>query len=427
MSIEAELREEYERRERRELSMINALPYVLLGFSTLIALLQPLWDHPVHLPALVGLVLTTLLWVAWFTSLHPHWQDEARLMGLYYTGLLTLSAGLVALTPFYSIFAFIGYVHALRYLGGVWVYVGVVANAMIMAVGHVGGLRNIIDDGEWWLWAVISLVTAVLASTFIYFADISYRHSGRQKQALAELHEANLRLEEALTENAELHAQLVNQARRGGVLDERQRMAAEIHDTLAQSLAGILAQLQAAEQTMGESETPRAHVAAAEDLARSSLVEARRTVQAVKPEVLEAARLPEAISEVVAVWGRRHDVDAALVTTGEPRPLYAEAEIALLRTAQEALANVAKHAEASTVRLTLSYMEEQVTLDVRDDGVGFSPGPPRSQENDDAGFGLLGMRRRLQRLAGWVSVESEPGGGTAVSASVPAAPVGSDA
>jgi len=94
--------------------------------------------------------------------------------------------------------------------------------------------------------------------------------------------------------------------------------------------------------------------------------------------------------------------------------MHPEVEVALLRMAQEALANVAKHASASRVGLTLSYMEDVVTLDVRDDGVGFDLKRPSS------GFGLSAMRHRVHRLSGALFVESEPGGGTAISARVPA-------
>jgi signal transduction histidine kinase len=129
------------------------------------------------------------------------------------------------------------------------------------------------------------------------------------------------------------------------------------------------------------------------------------------------------------------------VATGTERDLPPDIEFALLRTAQEALANVAKHAAATRVGLTLSYMDEEVVLDVRDDGRGFDParsarepayagaaapvpaapvqaGPPHG------GFGLLAMRQRIEDVAGTLEVESEPGAGTAISASVPAPPVG---
>jgi signal transduction histidine kinase len=101
-----------------------------------------------------------------------------------------------------------------------------------------------------------------------------------------------------------------------------------------------------------------------------------------------------------------------------------EVEVALLRTAQEALANVAKHAQATRVGVTLSYMEHQVALDVRDDGAGFDPSTIVGLQRpaDGGGFGLIAMRQRIEGLSGTLQVESEPGGGTGVSACVPATP-----
>ena len=107
-----------------------------------------------------------------------------------------------------------------------------------------------------------------------------------------------------------------------------------------------------------------------------------------------------------------------VTTTGEPVPLHPEIEVALLRTAQEALANVARHAHATRAGVTLSFMGDVVTLDVRDDGVGFEAGEDRGDR--PAGFGLTAMRQRISRVAGTLAIESEPGGGTAISARVPA-------
>jgi signal transduction histidine kinase len=161
------------------------------------------------------------------------------------------------------------------------------------------------------------------------------------------------------------------------------------------------------------------------DLARESLTEARRTVHAVGPSALAEARLPDAIGDVARRWSRVNRVEAVLTTTGDARPMHTDVEVALLRTAQEALANVAKHARAGRVSLTLSYMEDLVTLDVLDDGVGFLPNAKRAGSSADGGFGLAGMRQRVQLLAGRLDVESEPGGGTAITVTVPAIPVGS--
>ena len=423
MSIEAELREEFDRGERNEIAVFNVLPYVLLAVSTLLTMLQPIRGVPVPAPVVLGFATAAILWLLWFHTLHPEWHQNGPLMGLYYTGLMVLAAGLVAVAPFFGFFAFVGYPQAFLYLSGRWRYAGAAATATISAVAYLGGAAEI-TEGAWWEWVAVSAISIALASAFFYFAELTYERNDKQKQALVALHEANLKLEAALVENAGLHARLLVHARQAGVLDERQRMAREIHDTLAQGLAGILTQLQAAEQTLDAPPISRPHVTNAINLTRESLTEARRTVHAVQPAMLADARLPDAISDVARRWAEVNHIDAVLTTTGDARPMHPDIEVALLRTAQEALANVAKHARANRVGLTLSYMEDLVTLDVRDDGVGFEPNAKRAAGSTEGGFGLAGMRQRVQRLAGRLDIESEPGGGTAISATLPAIPAG---
>ena len=141
----------------------------------------------------------------------------------------------------------------------------------------------------------------------------------------------------------------------------------------------------------------------------------------------------EALADEVARWAVTSGVAGEVETTGEARALHPEVEVTLLRVAQEALANVAKHASASRAGVTLSYMEDVVSLDVRDNGVGFAAGPAEEsranghlagQDPAAGGFGLIAMRQRVSRLAGQLEIESEPGAGTAVSASLPAIPLG---
>jgi signal transduction histidine kinase len=242
------------------------------------------------------------------------------------------------------------------------------------------------------------------------------------------------------------------------VADERARMAREIHDTLAQGLTGIITQLQAAEQAGQDPAGWRRHVEAATGLARESLSEARRSVDALRPEPLETGRLADALSGIAERWSALHGITAEVTITGTARPMPPEAELALLRTAQEALANVARHAQATRVRLTLSYMEHDVALDVRDDGQGFDlaqlggrtagngapaadprrvdagradgdgglPDGDGGRADGDGGFGLVAMRQRIEGLSGTLRVESEPGAGTAISACIPAVPAGAD-
>ena len=184
----------------------------------------------------------------------------------------------------------------------------------------------------------------------------------------------------------------------------------------------------------------RRHFGAATRLARESLSEARRSVEALRPESLELARLSEALGEVAGRWSSLHGIPVQVTTTGTARPMPPEAEFALLRAAQEALANVARHARATRVGVTLSYMEHQVALDVRDDGQGFDLKKLCAQAANglvglsvgdglrrhpasaaDGGFGLVAMRQRIESLAGTLQVESEPGFGTGISACLPLA------
>ena len=279
---------------------------------------------------------------------------------------------------------------------------------------------------------VVYLINAGVASALTWFGWIGNEQQQRRAREVSALTEANARLEESLRHNADLQEQLLTQAREAGVSEERRRMAREIHDTLAQGLMGIITQLQAAQGAGGAAgvEAGARHIELAIDLARESLTEARRSVQALSPQPLAEARLPDAIQDVAQRWCELHGLEVSFTTTGTPRVMRPEIEVALLRTAQEALANVAKHAHATRVGLTLSYMQDLVTLDVRDDGVGFvtvNGTGPRRPRDDQSGFGLSGMRQRVEGVAGTLEIESEPDGGTAICAAIPAAPLGDGA
>ena len=228
-----------------------------------------------------------------------------------------------------------------------------------------------------------------------------------------------------MVENAGLHAQLLTQAREAGILDERARMAREIHDTIAQGLIGIVTQLEAADQARDREADRDRHLENAEQLARDSLAEARRSVEASMPSALESGTLPDALEAVAREWSKLNGIPADVTVTGNVIALHPEIEVALLRIAQEALANVARHAGATRAGLTLSFIGDVVTLDVRDDGVGFTV--PEPDAAAPSGFGLSGMRQRVARVAGSLAIESEPGGGTALSARVPAIAAGSSA
>jgi signal transduction histidine kinase len=199
---------------------------------------------------------------------------------------------------------------------------------------------------------------------------------------------------------------------------ERSRLAREIHDTLAQGFAGIVTQLQAAEEAPDAPARER-HTGLALALARDGLAEARRSVHALRPVALDSVALPEAITAAARRWSERTGIPVQIEQTSATGMLSTGAEVALLRTAQEALANVERHAHARHVVLRLHYSDQGASLDVLDDGRGFDPTRARVGATDE-GFGLTAMRERIEALAGNLVVESNPGRGTAIRARVPA-------
>jgi signal transduction histidine kinase len=358
----------------------------------------------------------------WNFTLHPAWRQRPRRMAVFFIVLAILMALLVLRAPWYGFFTFTGYLYAFYLPTGRARVAGVALIALITATSQNGGLPKHWTAGAVGIYLVIICINVGVAGALTWFGWVSAQQNDQRKQMVEELSEANRRLESILEENQGLHDQLLAQAREAGVLDERQRMAREIHDTLAQGLTGIITQLQAAERHGQSQDERRRHIELATQLARDSLTEARRSVRAMQPEPLESARLPEALADVASKWTRIHGVPATVTTTGQPRRIRPDAEITLLRAAQEALVNVARHARAGKVGLTLSYMEDQVNLDIRDDGVGFDPQPAGAivpARAGGSGYGLLAMRQRVEGVAGTLEVESAPGGGTAISASVP--------
>jgi signal transduction histidine kinase len=325
-----------------------------------------------------------------------------------------------------AFFTWFGFLHAFRYLHGGWRWIGCAAVAIFFAMAQAGGFHRPTVSLVT-IWLLLACVDVVLVGAFTFLGVKSEEQNEARKHMITELAEANHRLEEMIAENTGLQAQLLTQAREAGAGDERQRMAREIHDTIAQGLTGIVTQLEAAQQTSGDAERER-RIDNAKRLARDSLAEARRSVQALRPQALENSRLPEALADEVARWSVTSGVTGDVETTGEARALHPEVEVTLLRVAQEALANVAKHAGASRAGVTLSYMEDVVSVDVRDDGAGFAVternGHLAGETPAAGGFGLIAMRQRVSRLAGQLEIESEPGAGTAVSASLPAIPLG---
>jgi signal transduction histidine kinase len=201
-----------------------------------------------------------------------------------------------------------------------------------------------------------------------------------------------------------------------GALAERQRLAGEIHDTLAQGFSSIIVLLQAAEAGLADAvpASARRQLELAAQTARENLADARALIAALSPADLASGNLPGALRRVTERVGSEIGIGARFGVDGTPRPLSAAFDVVLLRVGQEALANVRKHAAAASVQVLLRYEAGAVSLEVTDDGRGFDP----AQVN--GGYGLRGMRERLSQAGGTVEVRSAPGAGTCVRAEVPA-------
>ena len=214
---------------------------------------------------------------------------------------------------------------------------------------------------------------------------------------------------------ARLQANLASAERKSGVLEERQRLAREIHDTLAQGFASIIVHLERTEQINHLQGSPaKGHIDLARSVAREGLEESRRMMAALRPEILEQRALPEALGRVCQEWSRRTGIESKLSITGTPEPMHPEIEFTILRGVQEGLTNIARHSGAHTTAVTLSYMEDLIVLDVQDDGKGFVP-----SAGGPAGYGLHGMRERVEGLQGALQVESVLGEGTTISLTLP--------
>ncbi len=211
------------------------------------------------------------------------------------------------------------------------------------------------------------------------------------------------------------NARLYQESHDIGVLQERNRMAREIHDTLAQGFTGIILQLEAAEQSLKEDpDHAQEHLNRARTLARESLNEARRSVWALRPHELEQLSFTEALRQQIEGFSRDTGIRADLNLSKNGGTLSAEIENALLRIFQESLTNIKKHSGASQIEVELSFDEKVVKLRVDDNGVGFDTAS--STENR---FGLIGMRERAKLLGGSIDIRSEQGKGTHLVVTLP--------
>ena len=203
------------------------------------------------------------------------------------------------------------------------------------------------------------------------------------------------------------------------VLEERNRIAREIHDTLAQGFTGVVVQLEALEQALEESPAEvSGHLSRAKSLARESLNEARRSVRALVPGALEQRSLDAVLKDEILRFSTSGPEKASFRLSGKKRELPSNIQAALLRICQESLANVRRHARATAVTVELSFNHKAAWLSVEDDGVGIDMDAVKATDGV-GGFGLIAMEQRARLLKGSLRVTTEEGNGTLVEARIP--------
>jgi signal transduction histidine kinase len=200
------------------------------------------------------------------------------------------------------------------------------------------------------------------------------------------------------------------------VLAERNRIAREIHDNLAQDILGISVQLELVARLMpAAAETAKGHLDRARMLVRNSMTEARRYVWDLRSQELQKKDLPAALRDTTKRLTAESKIETVVEVAGPLRPLPVEVETNLLRIGQEAINNAVKHARANRIEVGLNFETRKVQLSVRDDGRGFDP----REQIADGHFGLLGMRERAEQIGGVLSIDSAPERGTQIAVDVP--------
>lgn len=323
-----------------------------------------------------------------------------RTVALWLAGLSAGWVALVVISPafvwlVFAIFLLCLQAIALRWSIPVVLLLTLVAIAAVAVHGNQFSVAIVI--GPLTGAAVAIVITAV-------YRDLR-AEAERRERLMAELTTAQQRLAAA--------------ERYAGTLAERERIAHDIHDTVAQGLASIVLLLRSVRGPADIlPDDSQRQLDAALRSAKAALEDTRRVVRALAPVGLAGQSLATALQRLVTD-AAPVGIEVGFELDGEPYELPTSNAVALLRTAQGALGNVIAHSLAEHAQLTLTYQTEQVSLDVADDGRGFDPTAPPTESTSGTGIGLTAMRTRLAEVGGRLIVESAPGAGTAISATIP--------
>lgn len=369
--------------------------YALLFLTTLLALVFGEPSGGLRAAAIV-VSLAFAGWHWFFQMSSPGWFfSHLGIRIAYVAGAIVFFVALVSMYPDYWLLSFAVF-WQIWTIGSVWWSGAISLTLTIVLLASEGvpftGAEGFLNLGLVFVAGTVSIVMGLYITSLI-------SQSEERRRLIGELEEAR--------------KDLAAEERRAGVLEERSRLAREIHDTLAQGFISVVTHLEAAEEEEVSGEARR-HLEQAKRTARENLVEARRLVAALRPEILESSSLPEALDRLARNRSEASGTAVEMNVTGDEVRLSQEIQVTLLRAAQEALSNARRHAGAKEVSMTLSYAGDLVLLDIADDGRGFDV-----EGSPNGGFGLRAMRERVESLGGWLLVESERGEGTTLAVQIP--------
>lgn len=386
------------------LRLLVVIQHVLFGLLTIVAFVRSVTSEATLWPIVVGVVAL----VGWYAA------GIAVARGGV-TWLLVLTAiwiGLIFVAPEFVWVAFALWLLAGHFLPLKWAagYTVVVLAFVILVPALGNGIRSVAE--------VIGPAIGALFAVAISWAQHQLLRDDAERRMLV------ASLLEAQRESAVLQDELAATQRQAGVLSERTRLSRDIHDTLAQGFSSIVLLSRAGALASPEKQSEL--LGQIQQTAHDGLEEARRVVGALAPHQLEETGLVAALGRLLQTLETEYGIETRLRVEGDLPNLPTTAEIALLRTAQGALANVRQHAAASLVVVTIARasdaMHDSVHLDIVDNGSGFeADGWAERDEKSYArgGYGLLSTRARLRELGGGLEVEAAPGEGTALSAHLP--------
>jgi len=378
---------------------LHALMTGLCLFVVVHAMVDAAGVGPGWNPADTAIAMGCAILIVYVSGAFLHRTKRRAIEFAWLAALVVLCLAGMAVTPdaAYLVFPlFFLVLHLLSPISGI-VAVGVLAACSIVSFGARLG------------WSVGVVIGPVIGACLAVAIGLGYRalfREARERDAL-------------IADLVATRDQLAAAEREAGIQGERARLAREIHDTVAQGLSSIQLLLHAVERA-DETHPAIEHVRLARQTAATNLRETRRFIAELSPVALDEQTLIGALERLAAATTQASGLPVHVHLSGDAVTLPMNVETALLRVAQSSLANVVQHAAAGTAELTLTYMDDMVSLDVVDDGAGFDPALVRSSPATGGSFGLTAMRDRIAQLGGTVAVESAPGRGTAIAVSVPA-------